>query len=227
MSRKVQLGVSSIDAVLAHLREAHPHVETAIITWDRSAEVAAVMGAVANDGEIVELPSRALHRLNSILHAPLVSDVLRLVYPTADLLLSGQICLRVPVDEPAWALALDHVSSRVEAGLRVAADDLVTATSVTLGAAELPRGSVKLERWTPVPALPDERIFKPVWVSARTRGRGRRVTWTEAIDAFRIVEVIDRLETVLSHLAHIREHEGAPADFARDLELRARTIIDL
>lgn len=163
MSLNVRLGIASFDAVLAFVRVNHPAVETVIVAWDRKNRSASVMGLLDGDSQSVEVRPDVLGRLTSLLASPMHPDVLRLAYPDADLVWSGQVALSIPVDEPTWARVIDNVELRVQAGLRVATEDIGDAVWVALEAAGLPSGSVTLERRVVFPELPDDLVFEPVW----------------------------------------------------------------
>src|SRR5690606_12539348 len=116
MEHATRRGILSIDDLLGCVRTDLPSAETVAVAWDRRHRSAAVVGLLDEDRQLLDVSTDELHRLTACLANPLVPDVLRLTYSDADLALSGQVVLNVPVDEPAWARVLDHVAARVSAG---------------------------------------------------------------------------------------------------------------
>lgn len=201
------MGIGSFDSVLASVRVHHPTVETVIVSWDRKHRSAAVMGLVDDLGVPVEVNPDVLARLTSLLQHPMHPDVLRLAYSDADLLLSGQIVLNIPVDEPTWARVLDNVELRISAGLRVATEDIGDAVWVTLEAAGVPNGSVTLERRVMFPEVPDDIVFEPRWLSTNQDGNGDHVSWSDAARSFAHPSVGASLVKLLNELALRHERD--------------------
>lgn len=207
MSLNVRMGIASFDAMLSVVRVNHLDAETVIVSWDRKHRVAAVMGLLDVDGQLLDVRPDVIGRLTSLLQSPMHPDTLRLAYPDADLNLSGQVSLSISVDEPTWARVLDNVELRVAAGLRVASDDVETAVWVTLEAAGQPNGSVTLERTVMFPEMPDDIMFEPVWLSTRQEGAGDHVGWADAVRSFPTQEITRALMVLLNELAVRHERE--------------------
>lgn len=227
MSLNVRLGIASFDAVLAFVRVNHPAVETVIVAWDRKNRSASVMGLLDGDSQSVEVRPDVLGRLTSLLASPMHPDVLRLAYPDADLVWSGQVALSIPVDEPTWARVIDNVELRVQAGLRVATEDIGDAVWVALEAAGLPSGSVTLERRVVFPELPDDLVFEPVWLSTQQEGAGDHVAWATAQTAFPGDQVGRALTVLLNELAVRHEQETNLADGANGKLVLTRAVVSI
>lgn len=227
MSLAVRIGISSLDAVLSSLRANHPSVETVILSWDRKHRSAAVMGVADETGYPLDVRADVLGRLTSLLAQPMHPDVLRLAYPDADLMLSGQIVLNIPVDEPTWARVLANVELRVQAGLRVPTEDVEDAVWSTLEAAGLPNGSVTLERRVMFPELPDDVVFEPVWLSTSQAGNGTHVSWDEATASFPHPQVGRSLVVLMNHLA-LRHEQSENLSAPKDAQLvLTRAVVSL
>ncbi|WP_433718632.1 hypothetical protein [Microbacterium laevaniformans] len=165
------------------------------------------MGALDVNGRPLDVSVSVLARLTSLIAPQIHPDVLRLAYPDADVMLSGQVLLSVPVNEPTWARTVDSVSLRVQAGLRVASEDIETAVWATLEAAGLPNGSVTLERRVMFPELPDDIVFEPVWLSTQQQGAGEHVAWSAAVETLPTPGVTRALTMLLNELAVRHERE--------------------
>ena len=146
MPLSVRLGVGSLDDVLSSVRVHHYLAGTVVCAFDKRRLSLAVMGLLNDEGDVLEVSTDSLGALSALLATPFSSDVIRLAYPRVDLNLSGQVMLRVPVDEPVWSRVLTNVELDVQAGLRVSGDDIRDALSVSLDALGVPSGSVVAER---------------------------------------------------------------------------------
>lgn len=191
------------------------------MSWDRKHRSAGVMGLVDEFGDPFDTRPDVLSRLTMLLHSPMHPDVLRLAYPDADLALSGQVVLNVPVDEPTWARVLTNVELRVSAGLRVPTEDIVDAVWVTLEAAGLPSGSVTMDRQVLFQELPDDVVFMPVWLSTHRHGAGSKVDWGQALRTFAHPTIAAALTTLLNELALRDEREKIAASGEKLMLTRA------
>ncbi|MBN9214709.1 MAG: hypothetical protein J0J04_07835 [Microbacterium sp.] len=227
MSLNVRMGVSSFDAMLSFVRINHPEAETVIVSWDRKHRSAAVMGLLGIDGQLLDQRPDAVALLTSLLASPMHPDVLRLAYPDADLLLSGQVSLSIPVDEPTWARVLDNVELRIQAGLRVATDDIEDAAWATLEAAGLPNGSVTLERRVMFPELPDDIVFEPVWLSTQQQGAGEHLAWVDGTKTFPTQEITRALMVLLNELAVRHERETNMAETSNGKLVLTSAVVSL
>lgn len=227
MPLNVRMGIASFDAMLSVVRVNHLDVETVVVSWDRKHRSAAVMGLLDIDGQLVDVRPDVTGRLTSLLQAPMHPDVLRLAYPDADLVLSGQVSLSVSVHEPTWARVLDNVELRVQAGLRVASEDIVTAVWVTLEAAGQPNGSVTLERRVMFPELPDDIVFEPVWLSTRQEGAGEHVSWGDATRSFPTQEITRALMVLMNELAVRHERDTNLSESSNGKVVLTKAVVSL
>lgn len=227
MSLNVRMGVASFDAMLSMVRVNHPEVETVIVSWDQKSRSAAVMGLLGDDGQLLDSRPDVISGLSSLLVSPMHPDVLRLAYPDADLMLSGQVSLTIPVDEPAWARVVDNVELKVQAGLRTATDDIGDAIWVTLEAAGLPNGSLTLERRVAFPELPDDIVFEPVWLSTRQEGAGDHVGWVDASRAFPSQEITRALVVLANELAVRHERDANVSAASNSKLMLTRAVVSL
>lgn len=184
-----------------------PDAVTVVVSWEKRTGIAAVMGLLDEAGRSVDVPMSMLTRLTGLLSRPVSADVIRLGFPRADLSASGAISLNIPVDETLWSRVLDKVSLEVEAGLRVSGDDVRDALWVTLEAAGLPNGSIRLERLVMFTELPDDLVFAPRVLAALSGGRGSAVGWADALGAFPVPMVAQRLGVLVNELG-LREEQA-------------------
>lgn len=227
MSLNVRMGIASFDTMLSVVRVNHSEAATVIVSWDRKHRSAAVMGLLDIDGQLLDVRPDVMSRLTSLLMSPMHPDVLRLAYPDADLVLSGQVSLSLPVDEPTWSRVIDNVELRVQAGLRVSSDDIEDAAWVTLEAAGLPSSSVTLERRIMFPELPDDIVFEPVWLSTRQDGAGEHIAWSDGVAAFPSSAIERAMLALLNELALRHERATNLADAANGKLVLTRAVVSL
>lgn len=225
MSLVVRLGIASIDAMLASVRTKHAQADVVVMSWERKHRSLGVMGLADDAGNAIDARPDVLSRLTGLLHSPMHPDVLRLAYPDADLALSGQVVLNVPVDEPTWARALTNVELRVAAGLRVPTEDICDAVWVTLEAAGVPSGSVTLDRQVMFQELPDDVVFIPAWLSTHQGGAGESVGWQDAVRQFAHPSIAAALTTLLNELA-VRDEREKIASSGEKLVI-TRSVVSL
>ena len=210
MPLSVRLGVGSLDDVLSSVRVHHYLAGTVVCAFDKRRLSLAVMGLLNDEGDVLEVSTDSLGALSALLATPFSSDVIRLAYPRVDLNLSGQVMLRVPVDEPVWSRVLTNVELDVQAGLRVSGDDIRDALSVSLDALGVPSGSVVAERSASgsVSAVPDVPVFEPVTLTSAVDGAGASMAWSVAEATFPHEEVARALVSLVNELALRAEGAG-------------------
>lgn len=207
MSMVERRGFASLDALLSHVRVAHPAAGFVVLAWDRRYQRAAVMGLLDGASDPLDVSPQVVQRLTWLVSVPLSRDVFRFAYPDADVNLSGQVVLNLPIDEPVWARVLSHVELRVQAGLKAPSEVLLDAVWCVLEAAHVPSGSVGVQRLGVFPEAPDDLTFEPVWVAEHRGGAGARVPWGAVRDAWRVPHVAAAMSVVVNELALRRERE--------------------
>lgn len=208
MTLAVRLGIASLDDAFAWVRHNYPaDGVTLVVSWDRTHQRAAAMGLLDDYGRPVDVPSASLQHVTGLIRHPFPADVLRLAYPDADLHLSGQVVLNLPVDEPVWSRVLSNVELKVQAGLRVSTEDVRDSVWATLEAAQLPSGSATLDRTVIFAELPDDLVFQPLTLSENQGGAGASVRWPDAVKRFPHPEVARALTSLLNELGVRSEQE--------------------
>ncbi|MEI2268122.1 hypothetical protein OHB93_02235 [Microbacterium sp. No. 7] len=224
MSAETRASIARFDTLLSAVRDARPDITSVILAWERQLGLATVMGSP--DGRLPQ-QSRPL-RSDAAAPFPMTSDAVRLMFPEANVILSGQVCLDVSVDVPGWALALTNIATRVEAGLRTSVDDLADAAVVSLRAAGLPAGSVILTRKAMLPLTPGENEFEPTRLASGADGAGSQRWWANTTGAFATRSIQDRVALLLGELA--RQLERARHELAKpddDYEVPMRIVVTL
>jgi hypothetical protein len=205
MSVAVRRGIASLDSLLVATRIGAPAAGSVLVAWDRKHLSGAVVGLLDDDGVVLDVSPELLQRLTGTLARPLVVGALELAFPNVEL--ASQVILTFPVDEPAWARALDWVASRVSAGFRVSTSSIGDSVWAVLESAGLPSGSVMLARVSVFVESYDDLIFEPTFLCEYQGGAGTRLDWVSAKARFPAPEVVPPMLVLLNELGVRRERE--------------------
>lgn len=225
MTLSLRLGAASFDDVLGTCRVQVPEAATLVVSWDKKLQRAAAMGVLDEDGRVVETTGDLLDRLTGLLHRPLDTAMMHLAFPDADLYSSGMVTFNVSIDEPVWALILDTMDEKTQAGLLVSADHVRDALWLALEASGLPSGAVDVQRVAVATDVPGEPIFQPSALRTTAREDAAQWAWSDALHHFPNPVVAAAVARLVDWLARDAErHENVAAANAGGAATMATTM---